>query len=74
MVVALRLVSCLADKSLLSFSIHPELYSELLYYNHLCNLVFFFSCTNIIWNKDIVYAFIWIPNLEKYKKGDRKLI
>lgn len=42
MVVALRLVSCLADKSLLSFSIHPELYSELLYYNHLCNLVFFF--------------------------------
>lgn len=42
MVVALRLVSCLADKSLLSFSIHPELYSELLYYNHLCNPVFFF--------------------------------
>lgn len=27
--------------SLLSFSIYPELYSELLYYNHLYNLVLF---------------------------------
>lgn len=48
--------------------ISPELYHELLYYNHIYN---HFSCTNIILNKDTVYAFIWIPNLEKYKKGDR---
>lgn len=39
MVVALRLVSCSADKSLrLQYVL--RLYLELLYYNHLYNLVF----------------------------------
>lgn len=72
MVVALRLVSCSADESLLSFSIYPELYLELLYYNHLYNLVFYAQILYKI--KTLFMLLFGFQILEKYKKGDRKLI